>query len=460
MAELGRFLKRIDLFRHIDESYLSTATAHGGIFTITAYAVMVILAIFEFSAYMTSQTTSTVVMDVNQDQSLLIAFNITMLDLPCKFAAVDVYDAFGWERQNVTSDITKTRLHLIGNRLVEGGEGEKETEIHPESDSTEDDAKEIELDEEGHHALDLKGQEGFEEELRTHDYTLMNFYAPWCHWCKALAPTYEKAADKFDLIEFTHKNIRAKFASLNCEKYAAICRKYKVRAYPTLLIFNYDKPIYPRYDGDRSVDSLVDFLKKAVLDYETHMPNTFHDQACRIEGFINVARVPGNFHIEARSSTEDLSPSMANVSHLVHHLQFGNTLDPTLEQKLPLRQQFMIHPLDGEMFILEKVHAAPQHYIKVVTTMYEFGGGQRVSSYQLTTQNRVATYQMDEIPEAKFTYDMSPVSVIVSQRRQPFYSFLTSLFAIIGGVFTVISLCDGAVETVNVRLKRSMGKLS
>jgi len=459
MAELGRFLKRIDLFRHIDESYLSTATTHGGTLTIAAYVIMCVLAVFEFSAYMTSQTTSTVVMDVNQDQSLLIAFNITMLDLPCKFAAVDVYDAFGFERQNVTSDITKTRLHLVGDRLVDGGAGSEETKISEESDS-EESPKEIELDDEGHHALDLKGQEGFEQELRTHDYTLMNFYAPWCHWCKALAPTYEKAADKFDEIEFTHKRIRAKFASLNCEKYSNICRKYKVRAYPTLLIFNYDKPVYPRYDGDRSVDSLVDFLKKAVLDYETHMPNIFHDQACRIEGYINVARVPGNFHVEARSQTEDLSPAMANLSHIVHHLQFGNTLVPALEKKLPTRQQFMIHPLDGEVFILEKVHAAPQHYIKVVTTMYEFENGQRVSSYQLTTQNRVATYQSDEIPEAKFTYDMSPVSVIVSQRRQPFYSFLTSLFAIIGGAFTVISLCDGAVETVNVRLKRTLGKLS
>merc|ERR1712203_828471 len=81
-----------------------------------------------------------------------------------------------------------------------------------------------------------------------------------------------------------------------------------------------------------------------ALDYETHMPNIFHDQACRIEGYINVARVPGNFHVEARSQTEDLSPAMANLSHIVHHLQFGNTLVPALEKKLPTRQQFMIHP--------------------------------------------------------------------------------------------------------------------
>jgi len=456
MADLGKFVKKLDLFRRIDEGYLATATAHGGTFSLLAYIIMIALAIFEFSEYMSSQTTSTVVMDVNQDQSLLIGFDITMLDLPCKYAAVDVYDAFEVERQNITKDITKTRLHLIDGKLRVGEAHEETGEKHDKEDSS----KEIELDEEGHHALDLMGEEGFDAELRTHDYTLMNFYAPWCHWCKALAPTYEKAAVEFDKIEFAHKNIRAKFASLNCEKYSQICRKFKVRAYPTLLVFNKDKPLYPTYSGERTVDALVQVLKQAVLKAETHMPNTFHDQACRIEGYINVPRVPGNFHVEARSTSQDISPTMANLSHIVHHLQFGETIDPSLEGKLPTKHQFLMHPLDGRAFLLDKIHTAPQHYIKVVSTLYDFDSTRRVKSYQLTTQNRIATFSEEEIPEAKFSYELSPVSVIVSQHGKPFYSFLTSLFAIIGGTFTVISLLDGAVESVNVRLKKTLGKFS
>jgi len=458
MVDLSKFVKKLDLFRRIDEGYLASSTSHGGTFSLLAYIIMIALAIFEFSEYMSSQTTTTVVMDVNQDQSLMIGFDITMLDLPCRYAAVDVYDAFAFERQNITKDITKTRLHLVNGRLEEGEAHVEEQE--KDSDSSDETPKEIELDDEGHHALDLLGEEGFDAELRTHDYTLMNFYAPWCHWCKALAPTYEKAADEFDKIQFSHKKIRAKFASINCEKYSQICKKYRVRAYPTLLIFNKDKPLYPTYSGERTVDSLVQFLKKAVLEAETHMPNTFHDQACRIEGYINVPRVPGNFHVEARSSTQDISPSMANVSHIVHHLQFGETIDPGLEKKLPTKHQFLMHPLDGRSFLLDKIHTAPQHYIKVVTTLYEFDNKRQVKSYQLTTQNRIASFSEEEIPEAKFSYELSPVSVIVSQEGKPFYSFLTSLFAIIGGTFTVISLLDGAVESVNVRLKKTLGKLS
>merc|ERR550534_62687 len=190
-----------------------------------------------------------------------------MLDLPCHHAAVDVYDSFGWERQNVTKSIKKTRIHLINGKLQKGDEHEEE-ETKPTNYSGS--LKEIELDEDGNHALDLHGEKELNEELRSHDYTLMNFYAPWCHWCKELAPTYEKAADEFDKIKFTHKKIRAKFASLNCEKYGEICRLYKARAYPTLLIFKENKPLYPPYTGERSVEALVEYLKSAVMDVNTH----------------------------------------------------------------------------------------------------------------------------------------------------------------------------------------------
>merc|ERR1719427_78246 len=106
------------------------------------------------------------------------------------------------------------------------------------------------------------------------------------------------------------------------------------------------------------------------------------------------------------------------------------------------------------------MHSAPQHYIKVVTTLYEFHNEPQIKAYQLATQNRIAEFDENYVPEAKFSYDLSPISAIVSQRGKPFYSFLTSLFAIIGGTFTVISLLDGALETVNLRLKKTMGKLS
>jgi len=316
---------------------------------------------------------------------------------------------------------------------------------------------EIEVDIWGHHALDLRGEEHFDKELEAYDYTLINFYTRWCLWCKAMVTTYEKAAEEFDSqMQKEHKNIKAKFASVNCENYDTLCSKYKVIAYPTLLIFNHRAPIYPAYDGPKDVESLVNFLKDAVVNAEVAEPDTYHDHACRVEGALTVPRVPGNFHIEARSSNQDISPQMANLSHTVHTLQFGEKIDPSLERRLQKKQQLLLYPLNGKDFILEKRHLAPQHYIQVVTTLYDLGDGTQIQSYQFTSQNRIAEYTNEEIPEAKFSYVLSPVSVVVNQRKTPFYSFITSLLAIVGGAFTMISLLNTTLDKFGDHLKKNI----
>jgi hypothetical protein len=47
---------------------------------------------------------------------------------------------------------------------------------------------------------------------------------------------------------------------------------------------------------------------------------------CLLAGFLLVNRVPGNFHIEARSNFHNINPVMANLSHVVNQLSFGPPL--------------------------------------------------------------------------------------------------------------------------------------
>ena len=49
-------------------------------------------------------------------------------------------------------------------------------------------------------------------------------------------------------------------------------------------------------------------------------------------------------------------------------------------------------------------------------------------------------YQDDEIPQARFSYDLSPMSVVISTKGKRWYEFVTSICALIGGTFTVVGL--------------------
>ena len=53
----------------------------------------------EMDGFLTSQRPTQVILDTNSDTQLRINFNITLMDLACDYAAVDVYDVLGTNTQ-------------------------------------------------------------------------------------------------------------------------------------------------------------------------------------------------------------------------------------------------------------------------------------------------------------------------------------------------------------------------
>ena len=51
-------------------------------------------------------------------------------------------------------------------------------------------------------------------------------------------------------------------------------------------------------------------------------------------------------------------------------------------------------------------------------------------------------YEESAIPEAKFSYDLSPMGVHVKPRSKHWDTFMTSVMAIVGGTFTVVGVLD------------------
>ena len=58
--------------------------------------------------------------------------------------------------------------------------------------------------------------------------------------------------------------------------------------------------------------------------------------------------------------------------------------------------------------------------------------------YQLTTQSHIKPEDRHSVPQAKFSYNISPMTVVIDYERKQIYQFLTSLCAIMGGAYTCI----------------------
>jgi protein disulfide-isomerase A1 len=96
--------------------------------------------------------------------------------------------------------------------------------------------------------------ESFKNIVPKEEAILVEFFAPWCGHCKALAPKWEEAATKLKEI--------AKIASVDCTAENNLCTEYGVRGYPTIKLFR--KGEASDYSSARETDAIVSFMKKQV----------------------------------------------------------------------------------------------------------------------------------------------------------------------------------------------------
>eukprot|EP00933_Yihiella_yeosuensis_P023693 TRINITY_DN18434_c0_g1_i1.p1 TRINITY_DN18434_c0_g1~~TRINITY_DN18434_c0_g1_i1.p1 ORF type:complete len:473 (-),score=73.55 TRINITY_DN18434_c0_g1_i1:96-1514(-) len=470
MSSFQKNLQNLDAFRQVSRD-LTRGSFSGGVFTAVAYGTLILLLLAEFGAFMRTRWRTNVVMDTNKETTMEIQFDILMYDLPCKYLKLGVMDKFGEEKIS-----SKDKFHYIpvDHKGESKGMAYSKEEIalleHADMESDLTKAETEELEAEWTSSSDHFKHKDFHSAVTHHEFTLVNFFAEWCVHCRQFHPSWNEMASRISgKQEFTlgdGSKTQVKMMKMNCVDFQSNCQEEKIAAFPTLRLYKKDGT-FEQFKDKRTPENIEAFLQNTIRNSNMMVAKHHHmfDTGCQVQGTLQVPRVPGHFYLQAEAhGNVNVNPALTNVSHKINHLSFGkkDIRKWIKKQKIPDWVLKHINPLDGKSFSVDRFHDAPHHYLKVVSGYLQ---GKTKAFYQMTHTDRVkrATKEQmspssNQAPQAVFSYDISPMSIIVKAKNKRWYEFLTSLFAILGGTYTIVELTSGAVDTVGSAVKEALGK--
>ncbi|KAI9196083.1 hypothetical protein LWI28_020937 [Acer negundo] len=124
---------------------------------------------------------------------------------------------------------------------------------YPDFDDNESDSyKQPEIDEKD--VVVLK-ERNFSDIIEKNKFVMVEFYAPWCGHCQALAPEYAAAAT-----ELKSANEDVVLAKIDATEESELAQEYDVQGFPTVLFFV--DGVHKPYPGARNKDAIVTWIKK------------------------------------------------------------------------------------------------------------------------------------------------------------------------------------------------------
>ena len=291
---------------------------------------------------------------------------------------------------------------------------------------------------------------------------------------------------------------RIRFAKVDCTAEVELCRQHAVTGFPSIRVFRqghdevnaHGYVDHESYRGDRTKESLLSFadgLAASAGSPHEHIRGVTRQAAapgCALSGFVLAKKVPGTLHFIARAPGHSFDFTTQNLSHVVSEFSFGSR--PSSPRRL--KTLAAMHPLGlspdwadklaGQAFISQNERSTFEHHARVVLTSIEprRGGPQaHFDAYEYTVHSHAFVAEAPHAgplneattifsaapppPAAKFSFDVSPIQIVVTEQKKALYHFVTSTCAVIGGVFTVAGIVDGVVHSGKAILAKKKGEL-
>ncbi|CAI8055677.1 Protein disulfide-isomerase A6 [Geodia barretti] len=96
--------------------------------------------------------------------------------------------------------------------------------------------------------------------INSHYVWVVEFYAPWCGHCQALAPEYKKAARAMNV------NGIVRIGAVNADEHQQLGGRYGVKGFPSIKIFGANKNKPTDYQGQRTADAIVEESFRVARD--------------------------------------------------------------------------------------------------------------------------------------------------------------------------------------------------
>jgi hypothetical protein len=189
-----------------------------------------------------------------------------------------------------------------------------------------------------------------------------------------------------------------------------------------------------------------------------------HTTGCRLDGFLMVQRVPGTIVIRPHSTGHDFNTSLITMDHHIGHLSFGTRHQPLAQQKRR-RQRQLDERTEGAYaeevgrpvvlaegksevgFVSGKMAVTHHHHIKVVSRTMRSLNGVRDQAYEYTINSNMYEAE-DNVPVISISYDLSPLRVFDDEVGRPWIEAVTSMCAILGGVYTCFTVFQSVMGTM------------